>query len=532
MTRSRRNGAWDVRHGRGQRSGSRLGRLFGVGKYSTHTLVTRWSAVGVTFVLVVATLYGYIKYRDVLDGINHIAVTGLGKRPPKFNNAMNLLLIGSDSRTGRNGRIGGRVSQGQRSDTVMIVHISPGHRHIYVLSFPRDTVEPIYSCAAETGSSGQTAQAPGVVEQLNATFANGGPGCLWKTLEHTTNIRIDDFVQLNFVGFISVINALHGVEVCLPTPITRSSYDQLNLSAGKHFLWGRAALDFWRLREGFGLGSDLQRIQRDQLLMVGLVQRILSSGVLHSFSKTYTIVSDIVHAHALTTDTGLSPTKILQIGRGMAGISRKSIQFVEVPTITYPGNKNWVEYDPAQDPRLFSAVAHDNKLPKVHKGKKGSSKGATSQGKTRHKSGTGGGPAPKLLSTSKVSVEVLNGSGVPGIAGSTESALTQRGFHVLGASSAASFSYTQSVVQYSSTADLAAARTVEAQLGTNVTLQLSTGVTPGTVNLILGSDFTSLAPQQGQPQQNQSPGNLAKQFNGYSGSTNVCKGYGTAFAGA
>jgi LCP family protein required for cell wall assembly len=529
MTRSRRNGAWDMRHGRGQRSGSWLGRALGAGKHPTRTLVSHWSAIGVTFLLVVGTLFGYVKYRDVLDGINHIAVTDLGKRPPKFNNAMNLLLIGSDSRSGRNGAIGGRVAQGQRSDTVMIVHISPGHRHIYVLSFPRDTVVPILSCAVEPSFSGQTAQPSGVVEQLNSTFARGGPGCLWKTLEHTTEIRIDDFLQLNFTGFISVINALGGVEVCLPTPITPTRYDKLSLPAGKSFLFGKSALDFWRLREGFGLGSDLQRIQRDQLLMVALVQRILSSGVLHSLTKSYTIVSDIVHAHALTTDSGLGPTKILQIGRSLSGISRKSIQFVEVPTITYPGNNNWVEFDLTQTPRLFSAVAHDVKLPKVHKGKKnkkGSSKGTGKTGPSKSKGGTGGGSAPKLLSTSKVSVEVLNGSGVPGIAGTTETALTARGFHVLGASGAASFSYTQSVVQYSSTADLAAARTVAAQLGTNVTLQLSTTVTAGTVNLILGSDFKSLTPQQSQP-----PGNLAKQFNGYSASTNVCKSYGTAFTG-
>ncbi len=525
MTRSRRGGARDLRHGRGQRRGWSLGRVLGSGQYPTRALVTGWSAIGLTFVLVIGALFGYVKYRSVLDGINHIAVTDLGKRPPKFNNAMNLLLIGSDSRSGRNRKIGG-FAQGQRSDTVMIVHISPGHRHIYVLSFPRDTVVPIFSCAPEPGFNGQTAQ-PGNVEQLNSTFAYGGPGCLWKTLEHTTQIRIDDFVQLNFTGFISVINALGGVEVCLPAPVVPSHYDHLSLTAGRHFLYGYKALEFWRLREDFGLSSDLQRIQRDQLLMVALVQRILNTGVLHSLTKTYTIVSDIVHAHALTTDAGLSPTKILDIGRSMSGISRKAFQFIEVPVVTYPANQNWVEWDPTQDPRLFNAVAHDVKLPKVHKGKK-SAKGAAhgkSKGKSPSKNpGTG---APKLLSTSKVSVEVLNGSDVQGIAGRTQAALSARGFHVLGAASAATFTYTKSVVQYGSVADLAAARTVVAQLGSNVTLQLSTGVTAGTVNLILGSDFKALAPQQ-----SQSPGNLAKQYNGYTGGTNVCKGYGTAFAGA
>jgi len=502
--------------------------LLGAGHYPTRTLVTGWAAIGVTAVLVTGALLGYVKYRDVLDGINHINVTDLGKRPPKFNNAMNLLVIGSDSRSGRNGKIGGhRGITGQRSDTVMIAHISPGHSHIYVMSFPRDTVVPIFGCAPEPGFAGQTA-APGQVEQLNSTFAFGGPGCLWKTLEHITQIRIDDFVELNFTGFISVINALGGVEVCLPTPVVPTQYDHLSLTAGRHFLKGYRALEFWRLREDFGYGSDLQRIQRDQLLMVGVVHRILKSGVLHSLTKSYSIVSDIVKAHALTTDSGLTPTKILDIGRSMAGIHGNAIQFVEVPTITYPGNHNWVEEDPTQDPKLFGAVAHDVKLPKVHKGKK--TKAGASKGKGATKGKGTNGTAPKLLSTSKVSVEVLNGSSVQGIAGVTEQALTARGFHTLGASNAANSSYTQSVVQYGSTADLAAARTVEAQLTKgDVTLQLNPSVTAGTVNLILGSDFKSLAPQQIKPK---SPGNLAKQYKGYSGSTNVCKGYGTAFAGA
>jgi hypothetical protein len=130
-------------------------------------------------------------------------------------------------------------------------------------------------------------------------------------------------------------------------------------------------------------------------------------------------------------------------------------------------------------------------------------------------------------------VEVLNGSGVQGIAGTTGTALTARGFHVLGAAAALTstgatdFDYTKSVVQYSSAADLAAARTVAAQLS-NVTLQQDSSVTAGTVNLILGSDFTKLGKQS----QSTSPGNLAGQYNGYTGGINVCKNYGSAFAGS
>lgn len=494
-----------------------LRRNRGSRRYSLAMMLTGWTAVVVAVVLVGGTLYAYAKYRDVWDGINQVKLSGLGKRPPQYKNALNILLIGSDSRSGENGKIGG-PAQGQRSDTIIVVHISPGRKRLSVISFPRDSVAPILACPAQPnlGFPGQTAQ-PGQVEQLNSTFAFGGANCLLHTLEQTTHIRLNDFIQLDFTGFISVINAVNGVKVCLPYRVRKTRYDRLKLSAGVHVLKGYQALQYWRLREGFGLGSDLQRIQRDQLLMVALVQKVLQSGVLHSFSKTYGIISDIVRAHALTTDTGLDQSKILHIALSLAGASRKNIQFVEVPTITYTPNPNWVQWDPEQAPALFSAIEHDAKLPKITK-PKDDKKGKSA--KT---------VAPKLLAASKVNVEVLNGSGVNGIAGATATALTSREFHVLGATGATTpagapdYSYTESVVEYSTASQLAAARTVAAQLA-DVEIKQVAAVPAGQVDLILGSDFTSLANPDSQP-----TGNLASQYGGYTGSTNVCKGYGTAF---
>jgi LCP family protein required for cell wall assembly len=540
MPPTRLGGAGGLRHGVGavSKSGFSFSRMLGVGVYSGKSLLTGWSAIGLTFALVLGTLYGYVKYRDVWDGISRVNVAEPGKRPPKFGDAMNILLIGSDSRSGRNRKLGG-YAQGQRSDTVMIVHISPRAGHIYVMSFPRDTVVPVLACNAERGYGAGQKAAPGQVEQLNSTFAYGGPGCLWHTLEDETHIHIDNFVQLNFTGFISVIDALGGVEICVPQAIHPTQYDHLKLAAGKHFIQGKVALDYWRLRDGFGLGSDLQRIQRDQLLMVALVQRILKMGVLHSYTRTLGILSAIVHSHALTTDAGLSPSRIVTLARSLAGVSRKSVQFIEVPTVQYSGNAYWVEFDQTQDPQLFSAVAHDVKLPKVHKGKKGKA-GAKGKGSAGGKSGSGkagsGGSKhqskapPKLLSASAVSVEVLNGSGVQGIAGTTSTDLSNRGFHVLGATSAANFGYTQSIVEYNSATDLAAARTVEAQIPGNVTLQQSSAVTAGTIDFIIGSDFTTLGtPGAHNSSGSSSPGNLARKYKGYSALTNVCHGYGTAF---
>lgn len=507
------------------RTGMRRRR--GPRQYSRGMMLTGWAAIGLTVILVSGTLYAYAKYRNVFDGIKHEVISGLGARPPKLNNALNILVIGSDNRAGRNGKIGGQA-QGQRSDTVMVAHISPGGGRIVVLSFPRDTVIPIYSCPPEPGFVGQSYQ-PGAIEQLNASFAYGGANCLWKTIEHTTGIRLDNFIQLDFTGFISVINAIGGVPVCLPTAIHPTSYDHLRLKAGKHLLKGYRALEFWRLREDFGLGSDLQRIQRDQLLMVGLVQRILKTRVLDSLTKTWAIVNDISKAHALTADAGLTTGRIVTIARSVSGISRKNIQFIEVPTVAYPANPNWVEFDTSKTLKLFSAIERDRALPKAAKGKGGKSHKGAKGKKNKH------GQPPKLLSASSVSVNVLNGSGVQGIAGSTATALSARGFHVLStasattASGALDYSYKTSVVEYAGHADLAAAVTVASQLpsASGVVLRQVSSITAGTVTLILGSDFTKLGPPPSQP-----VASLAGQYGGYQGSTNPCKGYGTAFLGA
>jgi len=498
----------------------------GLRRYPVGMVLIGWLAIGLTVVLVGGTLWAYAKYRSIWDGINHVKIDDTS-HVHKLNNALNILLIGSDSRSGRNGKIGGYVA-GQRSDTVMIVHISPRDRGITVLSFPRDTVVPIYSCPKEAGGfAGQTA-APGSVEQLNSTFSAGGANCLWNTIERQTGIHLDNFVQLNFTGFISVINAVHGVPVCTPVRIRKTHYDRLKLSPGWHTLDGWKALAWWRLREDFGLGSDLQRIQRDQLLMVGLVQKILRTGVLHNPLKVLGIVDDIVKAHALTTDTGLGPSRLVHIALSLRGISKKSIQFIEVPTLAYPNNPNWVEFDTSKTPQLFAAIQRDHALPKTSKGK------STSKGKKSAKSGAKSQP-PRLLSASSVTVNVLNGSGAAGIAGTTSAALGTRSFHIgtvanaTTASGTVDASYTKSVVEYGGPTDLAAARTIAAQLPGNVTLKAVSASTlsAGTVTLILGSDFSKLGPPPSQP-----VGNLSGKYGGYKGSINPCKGYGSAFTGS
>jgi LCP family protein required for cell wall assembly len=512
---------YDDADGEGGRKPRMLRRAAGDRRYSNRMLVAGSVSIVVTLALVVASLAAYVRYRAVWDSINRIDVSkDLTNRPPKYGNALNVLLIGSDSRKGRNGKIGG-YTPGQRSDTVMVLHISPGRHTAVVLSFPRDSVVPILQCAPIDGTPGQQAQ-PGQVEQLNSTFAFGGPGCLQKTLEDTTHIRLDDFIQLTFVGFEKVINDIGGVNVCLPQSVNVPQ-SGLHLSRGRHHIYGGQALAFWRSRESLGKGSDLQRIQRDQFLMASLLQGVEKSGILKSPRQMITVVTDA--AKAMRTDTGLTPGKMLQIAESLRGLSTKSVQFIQVPTAAYSLNQNWVQWISPQDPQLFSAIAHDSKLPKLPKSKhkKVPAKLAGSGGKSgKTGTATAAGKSAVLgtISPAKVNVEVLNGSQVQGIAAQTATDLTGRGFNVVGNGNAANFAYTTSVIEYASAADLPAARTLKGQLG-HVTLQLDSGLTPGTVVLILGSSFTTLKPVSAASAHARVAG-LTKQFGGITGNVNVC----------
>src|SRR5690348_14733482 len=308
----------------------------------TRRILGRHPVVSILAILVTLTISfvavaAYAAFRNVYDSIRHVVVTNseLGKRPPKLNGSENILIIGSDSRTGTHGRYG-RGIQGSRSDTSMILHIPPTHTGAIVISFPRDTMVPIYGCERDdNGHPGQQAQ-PGVLEQLNSTFSSGSPACLWKTLEQVTNIHIDHFVMVNFGGFKSIVDDVGGVPVCLPFAI-KDPASKLNLPAGKSVVKGDQALAFVRERH-IGYGSDLQRINRQQVFLAALAQKIKQSTSLTNPAKLYSLVHDI--ASSLTTDSGLSFNDMYAIANSLKGLSTSALQFVMAPVAPYPPSPN------------------------------------------------------------------------------------------------------------------------------------------------------------------------------------------------
>jgi LCP family protein required for cell wall assembly len=501
----------------------RLRRRLQGRRYSIRAKILGGLAIVVALVVVGASLEAYLIYRRDWNGVVHINVSkdlhGGGKKlPPPDPHAMNILVIGSDSRAGVNRKFGAEIT-GQRSDTIMVLHIAPDAHQVVVLSIPRDSVVPILSCSAEPGFGGQAAQPSPNIEQINATFAYGGPGCLWKTVEETTGIHLNDFIELTFTGFEHVINDLGGVSVCLPVAV-HDQLSGLDLNAGRHHIDGAQALAFWRVRY-IGEGSDLERIQRDQFLMASLLQGIERSGLTHDPLKMLSVINDVTSHGYIATDTGLTPGRLFKIAEQLRSISPGLVQFVQVPTEPYPGDPlAWVQWPQPEADQLFSAIAHDTTVPKTRNAAK-------------RPAAAGTAPSLDSVSPSQVDVTVLNGSGVAGIATSTSASLTARGFDVVGQpGDAASMDYANSVIEYTGASDLAAARTLAAQLS-DVTLRQDPSLQPGTVELILGSTFTGLKPEAAKTSASSGTDgnlNLTPKYGGIKGNAKICDD-SSAFAG-
>jgi LCP family protein required for cell wall assembly len=464
--------------------------------------VFAWIAGGLAVVLVIASIAAYLKFRSVWDSIGRVSIAGLGPQPPKLTDATNILVIGSDTRAGANQRFGAGIS-GQRSDTIMVLHIAPGNQGVIVLSIPRDSVVPILSCPPEAGSGGQLAQA-GRVEQINATFASGGPGCLFKTVEQTTHLHLDHFIELNFTGFEKVINDIGGVSICLPFAIN-DPLSKLHLAQGRHHVYGAQALAFWRARY-IGEGSDLQRIRRDQYLMASLLQGVEHSDLLASPSRILAVITDA--ARSMTTDSSLSLPTMIGIVDSLRHLPPGSVQFIELPTVAYPPNPNWVTW-PASDAGLFSAIAHGQAVHPTAR---------VSQRSSAHLASS---------ATAKVSVRVLSGSGSVATARQAAAELTRRGVRVTGTGAIAA-TYESSVIEYPSAAELAAATTLRALLGGGQ-LEIDPALASGSVQVIIGARFTATRPVV-PPAETSHPRNFTKAYGGINGSANVCRDT-AAFAG-
>jgi LCP family protein required for cell wall assembly len=167
-----------------------------------------------TVLMVLATLGAYAAYRHLYGNINVVNVTGLTQRP--VYGVQNILLLGSQTRKGQGKGFGTNPSlDTSNSDNLLLVHLDARHTHAIILSIPRDTMVYEPGCRARPGV-GTGIWGPYQSAIIDGAMNIGGPSCAVSTVKDLTGVGIDHFVMFNFNSFRAMVDAIGGVEVCVP----------------------------------------------------------------------------------------------------------------------------------------------------------------------------------------------------------------------------------------------------------------------------------------------------------------------------
>ncbi|MGW1076302.1 LCP family protein [Streptomyces sp. NPDC002537] len=303
----------------------------------------------------------YSKLDHNLTSTDLNAALGPDRPARTATGTLNILLLGSDSRAGANGKYG-EDQGGARSDTAMLVHLAKGRKTAVVVSIPRDTMVARPACPTGEGSGTEQAADP---VMFNSAYAVGGAACAVKTVEQISGVRVDHYIDLDFTGFKKLVDAVGGVDITTDKAI-HDRQSHLDLEAGTHHLGGEQALGLVRTRHGIGDGSDLGRIGLQQLFMASLAGQLNGSGLLSNPVKLYKVAD--AATSAITTDKGLGSVKdLLGFARSLAGLKPSAIDFRTMPVGPYPADPNRVMAKQPQADALWRAVRDDTTPPAKEK---------------------------------------------------------------------------------------------------------------------------------------------------------------------
>ncbi|MFF4384961.1 LCP family protein [Kitasatospora sp. NPDC001547] len=318
------------------------------------------TAGAVAFLLVATGALLWIAYRTLDGNIRTDSATDRllakleAERPSRTagaRGAQNILLIGSDDRSGANGSYGGEAGT-QRSDTTILLHVAADRKHATAVSVPRDVMVTVPACEQPDGSRSRPA-----LMQFNRAFETGGPACSIRTVEQLSGIRIDHYVILDFSGFKRMVDTIGGVEVCVPQPI-HDKDAKLDLPAGRQTLHGEQALGYVRARESLGDGSDTQRMGRQQQFLAALVRKVQSQGVLLNPAKLWPVLD--AATSSVRADGALSSLGALyDLTQDLRGVPSADVVLLTAPRRPYRYDSDRDEFVQPQTGQLFAALRDD-----------------------------------------------------------------------------------------------------------------------------------------------------------------------------
>ena len=418
-----------------------------------------------TIVVDLAVGFGTAYLRWRLGQIKRIDLPSLAVQEP--GKPMNVLLVGSDSRarlTGNDALQAGKDSVGgQRSDTIMVLHVDPDRRNGALLSIPRDLYVPI---AGTTGS-----------DRINSAFSLGGADALIATISTSLGININHYAEVDFVGFKDIIDAVGGVKVFVPAPardlhsglsVTQTGCVTLNGTQGLAWVRSRFYEELvggqWRA----DTSSDLGRIRRQQDLLRKMAKEASSEGKSNPLALNRLIGIGVDN---LTLDSALSTSDLTDLAKRLRDIDPDSLDMFTLPTsfADVNGASVLLLKDAEAKPIIDRINGVTNPEPAV----------------------TTSTTVAAGLTPAQVGLRVLNGVGVAGAANRAGTAFTGAGFTVVERGDADVSTYARTIVRYAP-GKLPAAQLVQQSLTGPAVLQEDRTLTGADVAVVVGQDFTGV----------------------------------------
>lgn len=256
---------------------------------------------------------------------------------PNSGKAISFVVIGQDTRDGDNAALSGGTEADvglHNADTTMVVEIGPNRQFINIVSIPRDSIVDVPSCRTSKGTV--PAQYGIMFNTIFSTaYQEGGDlssaaSCTVNAVNALTGLHISNFIVVDFKGLTDMIDALGGVDVCIPVD-TVDANTELDLKKGMQHLDGRQATNYARMRKGTGTdGSDIMRTTRQQYLIKSIFREAISKNLFTQTSQLYQLA--IAALNSLNISDGMANTNALM---GLA-FSLRNLQFSHIYAQTVP----------------------------------------------------------------------------------------------------------------------------------------------------------------------------------------------------
>lgn len=411
---------------------------------------------------------GFLVAASATSNLKHTQAFDAQSEAFPSDGGTNILLVGSDNREGMSKKDRkkykvGLDDYGRQTDTIMIAHLADNGT-VGMVSIPRDSLVTI---PAHT-SDGQSR--PASKNKINAAYAIGGAPLLVNTVEQNTGVHIDHYAEINFMGFVSMVDALGGVPICVKKPI-QDEKAGLNLPAGTTDLDGQQALAFVRARY-FDPTADIGRMQRQQTFLGAMFKKATSPSVVLNPFKSYSFLRNL--SGAITVDETMGRQEVFGLISQVGALSPSSITFKSLPVgeaFDEPGVGSVVTWKQPETDEIFALLKTGEPLAK-------SSSKSSAQ--------------TVEVAPAAIRVAVYNGTTTAGLATKVQNGLKSEGFVTVGVpSNSTTKTDGPVIIQYDPNYDTSL-KTLQAALPGAETQEV-----PGlgkTFKVIAGPDFNGVTP--------------------------------------